>query len=346
MIHILKRVTINCTVINIIKKNAANAGFNTKYCFQMCTEDIPRQERAVESYTKEGLRLDAKIMSALSKRDNSLKDFNNFVNQALTECPDLQDFVDKLKTQRELRNTQASNELRHKILLIQNEEINAFTEYMSGLPNMLKKLFMTLKGYGRATPALTQEYLDIMKKAKSAKGISWSDENSDTDSDFKLICNLELERPIVPECGSLRREMAVDIITDSDDLTDIENRHPVRTSGKKRKGTPLKLFNNETIVINDSLENLDTTKTLSASKKVKKEFDTSYGVEYCGLIEMKDLNSTFDMDGNMEALKRSFKVGVKAPSQPVKKELSDRTNIRMRCITFNDKSKLIFFLIV
>lgn len=309
---------------------------------QMCTEDIPRQERALESYTKQALLLDAKVMSIWSKWDNSRQELNNIINQALTECPDLQDFVDKLQMQRELRYTQASNELRHKLLLIENEEINAFTEYMSDLPNMLKKLYLTLKGYDRVTPALTQEYLDIMKKAKSAKGISWSDEKFDMDSDFKHICNLDLEGPIMPQYGAFKCDATIDIATDSEDLTDVENRDPIRTSGIKRKGTPIKLLNNETIIINDTLENLDTTKTMSSSKKIKREIDTSYNVENCALIRPKDLNSTFDMAGNMEALKRSFKAGVKAASQPEKKELSDKTNTMTRSINFNEKSKSLF----
>lgn len=308
----------------------------------MCVEDIPRQERAVESYTKQALLLDAKIMSVRSKWENSRQEFNDIINQALKECPEIQDFVDKLQVQRELRYVQASNELRHKLLLIENEEINAFTEYMSGMPNMLKKLYLTLKGYERVTPALTQEYLDIMKKAKSAKGISWSDEKFDADSDFKGICNLDLERPVMLDYGALKCDTTIDIATDSEDLTDVENRDPIRLSGKKRKGTPIKLLNNETIIINDTLENLDTTKTMSASKKVKREIDTLCDVENCGLIQPKDLNSTFDMVGNMEALKRSFKADVKAPNQPAKKELSDKSNTMTRSINFNDKSKSLF----
>lgn len=308
----------------------------------MCTEDIPRQERAVESYTKQALLLDAKVMSVWSKWDNSRQELNNMINQALTECPDIQDFVDKLQMERELQYAQAISELRHKLLLIENEEINVFTEYMSDMPSMLKKLYLTLKGYEKVTPALTQEYLDIMKKAKSAKGISWSDEKFDTDPDFKHICNLDLERPIMPEYGTFRCDANIDIATDSEDSTDIENCDPITIPGMKRKGTPIKLLNNDTIIINDTLENLDTTKTMSASKKVKREIDTSYDVENCGLIQSKDLNSTFDMAGNTEAFKRSFKADLKAPSHPGKKELSDQTNTMTRSLNFNDRSKSIF----
>lgn len=307
----------------------------------MCTEDIPRQERALENYTKQALQLDVKIMSARAKWVSCLNELDKVVNQALAERPSVRDFAEKLKTQRELRHEQASNELRHKLLLIENEEINAFTEYMSDMPNMLKKLYFTLKGYDRMTPALTEEYLDIMKKAKSAKGISWSDDNYDTDTEFKQLCNLDLERT-KSEYNSLNREPAIDIATDSEDLTDIENREPIITTAKKRKGTPIKLSNNETIIINDSFEKMDTSKILSSSKKVKREFDTSYDVENCELIQPKDLNSTFDMGGNMEALKRTFRVDVKAPSQPAKKELSDRTNTIARSIKFNDKGEFWF----
>lgn len=311
-------------------------------CSQICTEDIPREERAVESYTKQALQLNAKIMSGWTKWDKSRQELNNIINQALTECPDIQDLVDKLQMQRELQYTQASTELRYKLLLIENEEVNALTESTSGMSNMLRKLYLTLKGYDRVTPALTEEYIDIMKKAKSAKRIAWSDETFDTDPDFKLICILDLERPIMPEYGTLTSDTAIDIATDSEDLTDVENCDPILTSSKKRKGTPIKLLNNETIIINDTLDNLDTTKTMSSSKKYKREIDTSFDVENCGLIQPQDLNSTFDMAGNMEALKRSFKANMKAPFQPGKKDLSDKTNTMTRSITFNDKSKFLF----
>lgn len=301
----------------------------------MCTENIPRKERAVESYKKQALLLDAKIMSVWSEWNNSRQEFNNNISQALTECPDLEDFVDKLNVQVQLRYAQANYDLIRKLLLIENEQINVFTEYTSGMTNMLKKLYLTLKGYDRVTPALTQEYVDIMKVANSAKGISWSDEQFDADPDFKSIYNLDLEMPIMPECGALKCDETIDINTDSEYSSDVENRDPIRMSGKKRKGTPIKLLNNETIIINDTLEILDTTKTLSSSKKIKREID----VENCGLIEPKDFNSTFDLAGNMEALKRSFKANVKAPTQPVKNELCDKTNTVTRSINFNDKGK-------
>lgn len=301
----------------------------------MCTENIPRKERAVESYKKQALQLDAKINSVWLEWNNIRQEFNNNISQALTECPDLEDFVDKLNVQVELRYAQASYDLIRKLLLIENEQINVFTEYTGGMTNMLKKLYLTLKGYDKVTPALTQEYVDVMKVANSAKGISWSDEEFDSDSDFKHIYNLDLERPNMPEYGALKCEETIDINTGSEDLSDVENREPIRMSGKKRKGTPIKLLNNETIIINDTLENLDTTKTLSSSKKVKREID----VENCGLIQPKDFNSTFDLAGNMEELKQSFKANVKAPTQPVKNELSDKTNTMTRSINFNDKGK-------
>lgn len=309
----------------------------------MCKEDIPRQERAAENYAKQALHLDAKVMTVWAKWEESHKKVCLLWEQCLSDCPELQDFVEKIQLQSELRLVQARDNLRYKLLLIENEEINAFTEYMSEMPNMLKKLYLTLKGYDRTTPALTAEYLDIMKKMKSAKGISWSDNDCESDSNFKFISNLDLEKPVTPEYNFSKRDevnSTIDIVTDSDDLTDLENRDPVRLSAKKRKGTPIKLFNNETIIINDSLESLDTTKTLNSAKKVKREFDLSYDVENLGSIQSKDLNSTFEMAGKIEALKKSFKSDKTVTVAPaVKKELSDRTNTMQKSnpINFNDR---------
>lgn len=305
----------------------------------MCTEDIPRQERAAENYTKQAIHLDAKITTAWTKWNESRKKIQIICDQALSECPELQDFVDKIQMQTELRHLQASDSLRHKLLTLENDEINAFSEYMSEMPNMLKKLYLTLKGYERTTPALTAEYMEIMKKAKSAKGITWSDTDCVSDSHFKFISNLDLEKPTCPEYSYAKKEDAnstIDIITDSD-LTDLENREPIKLSAKKRKGTPIKLPNNETIIINDSLESLDTTKTLNSAKKIKREFDSSFDVENCVAgIKPNNLNSTFDMAGKIEALKKSFKSEPnKTQSQPVKRELSDRTNTMQRSLNFN-----------
>ncbi|KAI5643753.1 kinesin motor domain-containing protein [Phthorimaea operculella] len=320
---------------------------STEAMEQMVTEDIPRQTRAAESYNKQALHMDAKVMSAWTKWDISTKKLNHLFNLALSECPDMTDFIEKIRAQSKMRHLEARDELRYKLLMIENEEINAFTEYMSDMPTMLKKLYLTLKGYDRATPALTAEYLEIMKKAKSAKGISWSDDGEvSSDPQFKFICNLTLDKPVTHEFAPSKRgdvNATIDVITDSDDFTsDIENREPIR-SAKKRKGTPIKLMNNETIIINDSYENLDMTKTLNSAKKVKKEFDASFDVENCGLIQPKDLNSTFDMQGNMEALKKSFKDNntnntnamTKSLNIPVKRELADRTNTMTRSVNFN-----------
>lgn len=306
----------------------------------MCTEDIPRQERAAENYTKQAIHLDAKITTAWTKWDESRKKIQIICDEALYDCPELQDFVDKIQMQTQLRYLQARDSLKHKLLMIENEEINAFSEYMSEMPQMLKKLYLTLKGYERTTPALTAEYMEIMKKAKSAKGISWSDADCVSDSYFKFISDLDLEKPTCPEYSSAKKEDAnftIDVITDSDDLTDIENREPIKLSSKKRKGTPIKLLNNETIIINDSLENLDTTKTLNSAKKVKKEFDASFDVENCVVgIKPFNLNSTFDTVGKIEALKKSLKSEPnKLPNLPVKRELSDRTNTMQRTLNFN-----------
>ncbi|XP_049865689.1 kinesin-like protein KIF18A isoform X2 [Pectinophora gossypiella] len=312
---------------------------STEAMEQMCNEDIPRQERAADSYKKQSLKLDAKILGAWTKWEVSRKKLYSLFNSALADCPDMIDFIEKIKMQSTIRQLEASDDLRHKLLTIENEEINAFTEYMSDMPNMLKKLYLTLKGYDRATPAMTAEYLEIMKKAKSAKGISWSDDDcSNTDTQFKAICTLNLEKPVSQEYLSGKRDVnsTLDMMTDSEDLTDLENIEPIRLSAKKRKGTPIKLMNNETIIINDSLESLDTTRTMNSAKKVKREFDASFDVENCGLLQPKDLNSTFDMAGKMEALKKQFKTDAKPPANlPVKRELVDRTNTMQRSVNFN-----------
>ncbi|XP_072940210.1 kinesin-like protein KIF18A isoform X1 [Epargyreus clarus] len=313
---------------------------------QVCTEDIPRQERATESYFKQSVNLDNKIMTAWAKWDESRKKMGTLYNQALNECPELIDLVEKLQMQSELRHVNASNDLRHKLLLIEEQEITAFTEYTSNMTGMLKKLFLTLKGYDKVPPALTAEYLEIMKKAKSAKGISWSDRETEIDAQFKFISTLDIDKlSTATEFSIINNEdgnSTIDVVTDSDDLTDIENREPVRLSPKKRKGTPIKLANNETIIINDSFESLDATRNLNSAKKVKIEFNSALDVNNYGLIDPKDLNSTFVLAGKMEDWKKAAdKVEIKTELQPVKKGLSDRTNTMQRTINFNDKAKIV-----
>ncbi|KAM3961873.1 kinesin-like protein KIF18A [Aphomia sociella] len=309
---------------------------------QMCNEDIPRQERAAENYTKQSVQLDSKVLVAWTKWDESRKKLINICNQALSDCPELSDFIEKIHMQSELRHIKARDDLRYKLLCIENEEINAFTEYMSDMPSMLKKLYLTLKGYDKAPPALTAEYLEIMKKAKLAKGISWSDKEIEGDSHFKFISNFELDKPSTTlEYINHKKEDAnatIDIVTDSDDLTDIENREPVRMCAVKRKGTPIKLANNETIIINDSLESLDTTRNLNSAKKVKKEYGVVPEVE--NYIDPKDLNSTFVLGGKMEPVRKPIKPEL-VKVEPVKRGLIDRTNTIQRTINFNDKAKIV-----
>lgn len=317
---------------------------STEAMEQMCTEEIPRQERAAESYIKQSANLDSKVLTVATKWDESQKNLNIICEHALSDCPELTDLVERIKLQSKLRQITARDDLRHKLLLIENEEINAFTEYMSGMPNMLKKLYLTLKGYDKAPPALTAEYLEIMKKAKLAKGISWSDEDNECDAQFKFISTLDLsDKPSSTlEFSFVKKEdlnATVDIITDSDDLTDIENREPV-ISTKKRKGTPIKLPNNETIVINDSFESLDTTKIINSAKKVKREFDMTADVENYAVIDPKDLNSTFVLAGKMDALKKPIKVELKTEALTFKRGLVDRTNIQ-GSVNFNDRAKVV-----
>ncbi|XP_047526944.1 kinesin-like protein KIF18A isoform X1 [Vanessa atalanta] len=311
---------------------------------QMCTEEIPRQERAAENYLKQSVNLDSKIMTAWTKWNESLKKMQILYNEAVACCPELIDFVEKVQMQSELRHLRARDDLRYKLLAIENDEINAFTEYMSDMPSMLKKLYLTLKGYDKAPPALTAEYLEIMKKAKSAKGITWSDKDTESDSHFKFVSTLNLDKPTTTMDYNLdTKDMnsTVDIVTDSDDFTDIENCEPILS--KKRKGTPIKLANNETIIINDSLESLDTTRNLNSAKKIKMNTNPALDVEnYVGL-DPKDLNSTFVLAGKIDAWKNlPVKTELKAEVQPMKKGLMDRTNTMPRTITFNDnKGRLV-----
>ncbi|XP_073951273.1 kinesin-like protein KIF18A isoform X2 [Choristoneura fumiferana] len=313
----------------------------------MVTEDIPRQERAAESYEKKARHLESKILLAHSNCEESWMQLQITLKQALSDCPDLQDFIDKVVLQRELRHTQASDNLRNKLLWIQNKEINMFTEYMSEMPNMLRKLYLTLKGYDKVPPALATEYVDLMKKAKSMKSISWDMENECNDPHFKLISSINSNEMFVSNGDAASKlNTTVDIVTDSDDLTDIENRE---VSPKKRKGTPIKLPNNETIVIDDSFENLDATRTLNSTKKVKREADVVDDVENAGsgMINPKDLNSTFVLAGKMEAMRRpklenvKVELNFKSEPQAVKRGLTDRTNTIQRTINFNDKAKVV-----
>ncbi|KAL4704896.1 hypothetical protein ACJJTC_018513, partial [Scirpophaga incertulas] len=307
----------------------------------MCQEEIPRQERAAESYIKQSANLDSKVMSVWTKWDEKRKEFQILCNRALSECPQLADFVEKLQLKSEVRQLKARDDLRFKLLILENQEINAFTEYMSDMPNMLKKLYLTLKGYDKATPALSAEYLEIIKKAKAAKGILWTDEDPEGDTHFKFVSNLELDKPSITKDFVRKKDddpnSTIDIVTDSDcpsDLTDVENRDPLRMAGCKHKMTPIKLPNNETIIINDSLEFLDTTRNLNSAKKIKVEYNAETEVENYGAFDFKDMNSTFVLAGKVEVMTKSVKEPVK---EPVKRGLTDRTNIMPRSITFNDK---------
>ncbi|CAH2107684.1 unnamed protein product [Euphydryas editha] len=307
---------------------------------QMCTEDIPRQERAAENYLKQSVNLDSKIQTAWTKWNESLKKLQILFNDAVADCPELIDFVEKIQLQNEISHLKARDDLRYKLLAIENDEINAFTEYMSEMPSMLKKLYLTLKGYDKAPPALTAEYLEIMKKAKSAKGITWSDKNMENDSHFKFLSTLDLDKPTttMDYITDIKKEdvnSTIDIVTDSDDLIDIDNHVPIVS--KKRKGTPIKLPNNETIIINDSLENLDTTRNLNSAKKIKRDLNPALDIENHAPIDPKDLNSTFVLTGKMDDWKKvPVKTEIKAEVQPMKKGLVDRTNTMPRTINFND----------
>ncbi|CAG5058509.1 unnamed protein product [Parnassius apollo] len=313
---------------------------------QVCTEEIPRQERAAENYVVKSVHLDTKIKVSWTKWNESRQKMQVLFNQALSECPELQKFVENVQQQSEMRLVRARDNLRHKLLCIENEEINAFTEYVSDMSGMLKKLYLTLKGYDKATPALTAEYLEIMKKAKSAKGITWSDKERESDAHFKFVSTLDLEKPTttIDFNTAIKKDanMTIDIATDSEDLTDIENRDPLQSMANKRKGTPIKLANNETIIINDSLDLLDSTRNLNSAKKIKKEYDTELDIEnYGSAIDPNNLNSTFVLNEKIEALKKQpmqTEVMKTDVNLPVKKGLFDRTNTIQRALNFNDKA--------
>ncbi|CAB3243627.1 unnamed protein product [Arctia plantaginis] len=317
---------------------------STEAVDSMCTEEIPRQERAQESYVKQSVLLDSKVFTAWTRWDESRKKLYHLCEQALAAHPDLDYFVQNVHLQSKLRQSGALERLKQKLVSIQNAEINAFTEYMSDMPRMLKKLYLTLKGYDKVPPALTAEYLEVMKKAKSAKGITWSDKENDTDAHFKFITTLDTHKPSTTLDLTVSKNDAnatVDIITDGEDLTDIENKEPVKLSAKKRKGTPIKLVNNETIIINDSFEILDTTRNINSAKKIKREYNIASEIENYGLIDPKDLNSTFVLTETSD-IKKAVKTEVKMESQPVKRGLVDRTNtLQQRPVTFGDKARIV-----
>ncbi|XP_041976357.1 kinesin-like protein KIF18A isoform X2 [Aricia agestis] len=300
---------------------------------QVCTEEIPRQERAVENYVKQSVILDTKISTSWKKWNELHRKLSVMCNEAASECPDLADFVKVIQVQSDVRRLKALNELRLKLLNIEDEEITAVMEYTSEMPTMLKKLYLTLKGYDKVPPALTEEYLEIMRKAKAARGITWSDkEKENCDSLYKFISTLDLDHPTLTMDYDRRQDINVTIDLDSDDL-ESENIEPVLA--KKRKGTPIKLVNNDTIIINDSLESLDTTRNITSAKKLKREDDRMMGVENCGPIDPKDLNSTFVLPGAMKMKK------IKVEVPPLKRGLADRTNIPPRTLNFDNKAKIV-----
>ncbi|XP_061378033.1 kinesin-like protein KIF18A isoform X2 [Danaus plexippus] len=297
---------------------------------QVCTEDIPREERAAENFMKQSVCLDSKIMNAWTKWNESNKKINAMFEEAVTNYPELSDFVKYLQTEVKLQHSNIKSELRCKLLAIEAKENNVNTKYMSNMPHLLKKLYLTLKGYDKAPPALTAEYLDVMKKAKSAKGISWSGD-SDTDPYFKFVSNLDLDKPAtildyMDDKDDLNSSVDA---TDCEDATDIENVEP------KRRGTPLKLANDETIVINDSFDSSDVAKNVNPAKKIKREVHPVIDLENYAPLDANELNSTFVLAGKHEAWQTAPAKNEKEV-QPAKKGLFDRTNTIQRTIVFND----------
>ncbi|CAF4755703.1 unnamed protein product [Pieris macdunnoughi] len=76
----------------------------------MCVEDIPRHERAAESYVKQCALLDTKVLSTWSEWNESQKKLNLMYNQAVADHPELIDFVQKLQTQAKLRIAEARDD--------------------------------------------------------------------------------------------------------------------------------------------------------------------------------------------------------------------------------------------
>ncbi|XP_069354834.1 kinesin-like protein KIF18A isoform X2 [Maniola hyperantus] len=304
---------------------------------QICTEEIPRQERASENYVQKHVSWNLKIMNIWKQWTETGQKLQKLLNECLADCPQLNDYVDNIKLKSMNRISEARHDLKDTLFSIMKNEITVSTECMGDAFNMLKKVYLTLKGYGHAPPTLTMEYLEIMNKVKSAKSITWSDDIK-IDPHFKFISTMDLENPIAPLNFSEQQDAknsTIDVITDSDDLADVENREPCT---KKRKGTPIKLQNNETIIINDSLEALDT-ENINSAKKFKTERADMENLTDFGELNPADLNSTFVLAGKTDVFR---KLPVKVESkevQPVKKGLTDRTNTIQRTINFSNDSK-------
>ncbi|GBP82593.1 Kinesin-like protein KIF18A [Eumeta japonica] len=96
-------------------ERVTDARWRTSKAVGMCTEDIPRQERAAESYMRQAKILDQKILTYWTKWKNSKNELLALCNKAVSECPSLNDFVDKMQLQSKLRQVEARDELRQKI---------------------------------------------------------------------------------------------------------------------------------------------------------------------------------------------------------------------------------------
>ncbi|XP_068630333.1 kinesin-like protein KIF18A [Battus philenor] len=302
---------------------------------QVCTEEIPRRERAAENYQKQTKSLDAKIKVTWAKWKESQKKVQEIFSEVVTECPDLLVLVEKMKLQSEMRLIKARDDLRYKLLCINNRENNASKTCLDDMSGMLKKVYLTLKGYNLAPPTLTAEYLEIIKKLKHSKAINWSDEDDEIDDQFKFVSTLDLNNPML----HMNREgfnTTVEITSDSEDLTDIENKNPLIRSTNKRGDTPIKLANNETILINDSFELLDTLSNLNSIKKMKMSHNAELDVENFGAGE---LNSTFVLAGKTESKPLQIKTeNIKIEGNvPMKRKLADATNTMQKSLSFNNK---------
>lgn len=279
-------------------------------------------------------------MDTWKKWAESKAQLQKLLDDCLAECSYMEDAVNLVRRESELRFYKASNDLKDKLIDILKEEIRVSTDCMSDAHKLLRNCYLVLKGSNQATPALTAEYTAVINKLKSAKNITWSDKHVKNDPHFKFILDLDLENPTEPlEFNDERKphenNTTLDIITDSEDLTDVETSKPTakKRKGTPMKGTPIKFKNHETIVINDSLELMDM-ENLNSAKKMKTESDVG-NAENFPAIDPKDLNSTFVLAGTMDLKKCPDKV---EPKQvPVKRPLGDH-NIP-RPINFNGDNK-------
>ncbi|VVD04131.1 unnamed protein product [Leptidea sinapis] len=283
---------------------------------QTITEDLPRHNRITEHYAKHSALLEATLMKIWTEWDTSRKRLKQLYDAALAEFPDLMDFVEKLKQKSEVRHVKASDELSYRLLSIENQELSAVTDYNSEMIALVKKLYLTLKGYDKAPPSLTAEYTELMKKAAAAEKISWLDDEIENKKDIKYFSSVDIKKPSISLDCFEDLSKILDIKTKSYDLRNIENLEPLNTL----QGT-IELQNNESIIImNDSPEIINSEKAFNIPKKKTKEMNT-VNVEN---LDIDNKKLPLVMTNKMEVwIKPTAKVQPTALS--TKRELNDKT---------------------